>query len=194
MTNTSASGGYLVPSSPGPAWDDQLDDVLQAMIVGITGLPGSVVRPRWQPNQPKQPEPSVDWCAVGVTHVENDTFAARIHSGAGDGSDTLQRHATLTVMASFYGPHRMGFAGLLSDGLLIPQNLEAIVTAGLLIRQASDVVSAGDLFNQNWIARADVLMTFRRQINRTYPVLNVVSGVGTIHPASAASQNFDTEN
>ncbi|MFG1399835.1 phage neck terminator protein [Roseixanthobacter pseudopolyaromaticivorans] len=194
MTNTSATGGYLTPSSSPTVWDDQLDDVLQSMIVGITGLPGQVVRPRWQPNPPKQPEPNTDWCAVGVTHIENDALAAHTHNSAGDGSDTLRRHATLTVMASFYGPHRMGFASQLSDGLLVPQNLEAAVTAGLLLLQASDVVSAADLFNQNWIARADVLMMFRRQIVRTYPVLNILSGVGTIHPASATSQNFDTEN
>jgi hypothetical protein len=194
VTNTSATGGYLVPSSSDPAWDDNLDDILQAMIVGITGLPGSTVRPRWQTNQPKQPEPNVDWCAVGVTHVESDTFASIVHTSSGDGSDTLRRHSTVTVMASFYGPNRRGFASRLSDGLLVPQNQEAIAIAGLMLRQASDVVSAADLFNQNWISRADVLMTFRRQINRTYPVLNILSGVGTIHSASAASQNFDTEN
>lgn len=191
--NTSATGGYLVPSSPAPATDDGLDDLLQEMVVGITALTPSLVRPRWQPKPPKQPEPNVDWAAIGVTHIETDTYAIVQHDSTGDGSDKLTRFQSVTVMATFYGPNRRGYAQKLCDGLQIPQNREQIVRAGLNLVAASDIISTADFFNTNLIPRADVLMTFRRQINRTYPVLNVLSAHGDVH-SEGAQQPFDTEN
>ncbi|MFT2520511.1 hypothetical protein ACMWQB_30330, partial [Escherichia coli] len=64
--NTSATGGYLVPAVASPPLDDDdLDNLLHDMIAGISGLPRAMVRPRWQPTVPKQPEPGVNWCAFG---------------------------------------------------------------------------------------------------------------------------------
>lgn len=193
MANTSATGGYLIPSSPEPATDDGLDDLLQEMIVGITELSAPLVRPRWQPNPPKQPAVTVDWAAVGVTNVETDTYGHIQHNPAGEGADTLLRFQTITVMASFYGPNRRGYAQKLADGLLIPQNREQLVRAGLNLVTASGITSAADLFNVNWIPRADILLMFGRQITRTYPVLNLISAHGSIY-SGPTPQDFDTEN
>ncbi|WP_217284496.1 phage neck terminator protein [Pseudomonas nitroreducens] len=83
MANTSASGGYLTPAgAPTPA-DEALEDILQPMVVGITGLPGKMVRPRWQPGNPKQPEPNVNWCAIGVMHTKQDANPAIEHDAPG---------------------------------------------------------------------------------------------------------------
>src|SRR4051812_9766277 len=56
-TNDSSTGGYLSPVVASSALQDAaLDALLQQMVAGITGLPGNMVRPRWQPVTPKQPE------------------------------------------------------------------------------------------------------------------------------------------
>ena len=49
--NTSASGGYLSPTSSPPADDDALSSILHDLVVGVTGLAPTLVFPRWQPQQ-----------------------------------------------------------------------------------------------------------------------------------------------
>lgn len=194
MTNTSATGGYLVPSSTAPDYDAALDRIVQQMVVGITGLPGTMVRPRWQPNPPKQPEPSVDWCAIGVQSVIPDDGPAIVHDGSGDGSDTSSRHETMEYVASFYGPHGLGNATLLRDGIAIPQNVEAIEAAGLRFVETSSITPAPALYNEQWIRKYDIRLTLRRQVSRTYPVRNLLSAVGTIHGEAIPDQPFEVES
>jgi hypothetical protein len=177
----SSTGGYLSPAvvSP-PLEDDALTAIFQQMIVGITGLPGSMVRPRWQPNPPKQPEATVNWCALGVSVQTPDDGPAIVHSGAGDGADTYIRHEQIDVLASFYGPNAKGYAQLLTDGLSIPQNLEQLKASDLNSVDTSEIRAAPDLINEQWVRRYDMQLTFRRKITRTYGVLNILSAEGTV--------------
>ena len=181
MANTSATGGYLAPGgTPLPA-DIALEDILQPMVAGITGLAGQYVRPRWQPGNPRQPEPDTDWCAIGVTATRRDDGPAIIHDGTGDGSDAYIRHEDIDVLATFYGPNCQRNAATLQDGLQIPQNLEALFIQGFSFVEARDARRAPEFFNQQWINRFDVTIRFRRRIDRTYAVLNILSADPAIH-------------
>jgi len=135
MSNDSSTGGYLVPSSPPPLEDSALDAILQGVVVGITGLPGTMVSPRWQPVVRKQPEAVVDWCAIGVVSETPEFSAYTRHwpgepsdpdDRAGQGYDEQIRHETLEVMASFYGPNSRGNANMFRAGLAVAQNREAL--------------------------------------------------------------------
>lgn len=181
MPNTSATGGYLSPAaSARPLEDDALAAALQAMVVGITGLPGNMVRPRWQPVVPKQPEVGTDWCAIGVTTDDSTDYPAVIHDGTGDGDDQLQRWDEFTVLASFYGPNAMGFADLLRDGLYIAQNREQMQADDMDLIEVGTRTTAPDLLNQQWIRRYDLPIRIRRKSVRTYPVLNILSADSTV--------------
>jgi hypothetical protein len=179
--NDSSTGGYLSPavSSP-PLEDDALTAIFQQMIVGITALPGNMVRPRWQPNPPKQPEPTVNWCALGIAVQTLDDGPAIIHNGTGNGSDTYIRHEQIDVLASFYGPNAMQNAQLLSDGLAIPQNLEQLKAQDMNSVDTGKIRAVPDLINEQWIRRYDIELTFRRKITRTYAVLNILTAQGTV--------------
>ncbi len=74
MSNDSASGGYLLPQDGTPTLepDDPFDTLIQSIVVGVTGMPGDLVRPRWQPVPLAEPEPGTDWCAIGVTGEDPD--------------------------------------------------------------------------------------------------------------------------
>jgi len=175
MANTSATGGYLAPTAPVPAEDDALDDLLQELVAGVTGLPGSMVRPRWQATVPKQPEPSENWGAIGISRQANDAGPAIQHDGEGDGSDDYIRHQEIDLLCSFYGPAAKGYAQLLADGMSIPQNGEKLALNGMKFVRASDIQAAPALINQQWNRRYDLTLTLRRKIIRTYPVLNLLS-------------------
>lgn len=175
MANTSASGGYLTPAgTPTPA-DEALEDILQPMVVGITGLSGKMVRPRWQPGSPKQPEPNTNWCAIGVMHTKQDANPAIEHDGTGDGADQYQRHQDVILLATFYGPNAQAYGQLLSDGMYVPQNGEVLRTLNMAFVEAGELIAAPDLINQQWVRRYDLRIRLRRKIERTYPVLNILS-------------------
>lgn len=196
MSNTSASGGYLLPSSSPPPADAAMDDVLTALVSGITGLLPSLVRPRWQATPPKRPERTTDWCAVGVTRSTPDANAYTQHHPDGNGYDETQRHETLEVTASFYGPGAYGNAGLLRDGLAVAQNREALFLAGFGFVESLPAVNAPDYLNETWISRVDQPIILRHQIGRTYPVQNLLSAVGEIvsDVGERRSEPFDTAN
>lgn len=175
MANTSATGGYLAPTAPVPPDDDDLDNLLQELVAGVTGLPGEMVRPRWQPTVPTQPEPTESWCAMGVSVQTNDSGPAIQHDPAGDGSDTYTRHQQIDLMCSFYGPSAKGYAQRLADSMSIPQNSEQLALNGMKFVRASDIQPVPVLINQQWNRRYDLTLMLRRKIIRTYPVLNLLS-------------------
>lgn len=186
MTDSS-TGGYLSPAVASlPLEDDALTAIFQQMIVGITGLPGNMVRPRWQPNPPKQPEPTVNWCALGIAVQTLDDGPAIVHNGAGNGSDTYIRHEQIDVLASFYGPNGMQNAQLLSDGLAIPQNLEQLKAQDMSSVDTGQIRAVPDLINEQWVRRYDIELTFRRKITRSYNVLNILTAQGTVQTNTVA--------
>jgi hypothetical protein len=181
MPNDSSTGGFIPPaSSPAPLVDAALDALLQQLVVGITGLPGNMVRPRWQPIVPQQPDPSTNWCAIGVIDIDADDFPAETHISAGNGSDAQSDHETLTVMASFYGPNGMGNAKMLRSGLYVLQNLDTLAANGMALREAKRIVTAPDFLNQQWIRRYDLTVILRRNSVYSYPILNLLSGPFTV--------------
>lgn len=75
-TNTSATGGYLLPAKQFPLPGNlSFRQFLQQIFVGVSGLPGNLVFPRWQIAPPKQPDISTNWLAIGITEVKPDANA-----------------------------------------------------------------------------------------------------------------------
>lgn len=176
-TNTSATGGYLFPTGAGsfPPEDIDLDLIFQAAIVGTTQLDGSLVRPRWQPVPPKQPDVTVSWCAFGVTVRTVQDGPSIEHHADNNGYNTLTRHEDIVLIATFYGPQAQKNAMLLRDGLYVPQNIEALKLDGISFIDCGTLRSVPELFNQQWIKRYDIDCTFRRAVTRSYPVLNIAA-------------------
>ena len=178
--NTSATGGFIVDRSPAPLTGEQITRAMQKQIIALTGLPGSLVRPRWQPMPPSQPQADVTWASVGVTQVETDDYPAIVHDGSGTfpgalapGVDRMTRNATLTVLATFYGPAAEGMASAYRDALYVPQNWELMSPFGLKLREVRDLARAPEFVAQQWIDRFDVQVTMRQQTTRLYPIYNL---------------------
>lgn len=193
MGNSSETGGYLPPDfAAGLPEDTSLEDVFQLVLVALTGLPGQLVRPAWQPVLPKQPEPDITWCAFGVTVAAGDANPAMLHLPAdhqGAGADLLLRHELLTLFCSFYGPAAQKMASMLRDSLAVSQNnatLQAACSIGL--RQTGQITAVPELVNQQWLRRYDLPVIFSRQISRRYPISTLLSSppVG-LHLAGSGS-------
>lgn len=178
--NTSATGGYVVDQPPKPATTEDFERALQQMASILTGLPGNLVRPRWQPVPPTQPPADVTWMAIGINMIETDDYPYIKHLGnvtlpgaKGPGADLMQRHGTVTALATFYGPEADTVAGQFRDALYIPQNYEPIVGIRMKLRTVHDLARVPELINQQWINRVDMRAEFRVQMDRLYPILNL---------------------
>ena len=190
MTNSSASGGYLAPTSAAPPFDDPFDQFLHDVIVGITGLAGNLVMPRWQPVIPRHPEVTVNWCAVGVLSVEDVGTKSQVtHNPAGtivaanDGSDIVRPVERVISLVSMYGPAAWGNIGLLRDGLRVEQNRAALRAAGVGLESTGPRRVASDIAPQLVARRrVDMELVMVRLVSRTYPVYNLLSAQSLIHP------------
>lgn len=184
MSNTSASAGYLIPSGV-PAEDDALVDIITAAIVGITGLDGTLVRPKWQTKSPQQPTISVNWCAVGITQDDaepGDPYIEHDPNGAaGLGQDTLSRTEKFRALVSFYGPNAGGYAKLLRDGLGVPQNLETLQQNAINFISAGTIQTVPESINLEWCMRKDLQVTFARRKTLTYAVETIASANIELH-------------
>jgi hypothetical protein len=183
VVNDSSTGGYIppvAPPGPVPLEDQALQDFLQAIVVGITGMDGRTVRPRWQLEPPNLPDVGNDWAAVGILSHRPDTYAYVLHDGAGEGIDELQRHEYLDILASFYGPNCESNAAILNDGFQIEQNRTVLRQNGMGLTRVGDQRTVPSLVKDRWLYRVDLPITIKRQIRRQYNILNLLSANGRV--------------
>lgn len=188
MPNDSASGGYIVDGPPTPATVEDYQAALQQAVTALSGLPGNLVRPRWQPMPPVQPPVDVTWIAIGVTMVEADEYPYLRHVGSvilpgasAPGYTVMQRNLTITVVATFYGPQADPVAAQVRDAFYINQNYEGLILVGLKLRTIHDLQRVPEMINQQYVDRADLRMEFRALIERTYPIRDLDGADVTIN-------------
>jgi hypothetical protein len=191
MSNTSATGGYLVPTLPTYPGGLTLTQYIQQVIVGMTGFAGTLVRPKWQKAPPKVlPNPEDKWCSFGLTTVNPDANAYVKTADNGE-SSTLQRHVELVLSVSFYGDDCVAYANLFRDGFQLAQNREALRAANMGFKEASESLYVPELHGQAWFPRCDITVVLRAQVDRTYAVLSMESASGTIEALKDNNQIED---
>lgn len=174
--NTSATGGYIQPAvAPAPLEDKALEDFLQEVFVGISGLTTDKIRPNWQPEPPNQPDFGTDWIAFGITRQAADAYAAVIHDVNGLGTDELQRHETVEVIISSYGDNATKNLAVLRDGLQVEQNRAVLESVAIGMIETGEILAMPALVKNRWTRRFQMMFTFRRQIRRSYPVLTILT-------------------
>lgn len=176
----SSPQAYIQPSSTVPIPNNlSLTQFIQTVLVGVSGLSGPMVRPKWQPEPPKQPDINVDWMAMGISVASPD---ANSYVGVDDtGATGTQRHETLEITCDIYGPNGLEIGGLVRDGFQIPNNLSALRYANMGFVEVSPMRQIPDLINERFINRVAMSVFLRREIQRTYPILTILSASGTIH-------------
>lgn len=179
MANTSATGGYLVPTSSQPLPGGlTLTQFIQSVLVGLTELAGDLIRPNWQEAPPKEPGLTVNWIAFGINIYNPDIYA---YQGLDEqDNDIFARQEGIDVECSFYGPLADDYASKVRDGLQIAQNREALRAANMSFTETTPARPMPDLINERFRRRVMMNIIFRRQIIKTFPVLPVVGAMGTI--------------
>lgn len=192
--NNSSTGGPLYPNPVVPVLESSpvglsLVDFIQRVLVGISGFDGTLVRPDWQPEQPKEPDISINWLAFGIRSVAPDANAYEGFESDGV-TPYLQRNELLQVSLSVYGPQAYENMGLIRDSFQLTQNLASLKKANMGFAYDDVAQHVPDLVGQRWFNRYLQNIFLRRQIVRTYPILDFISASGVIHTSTAQDQNF----
>lgn len=170
----STQAGYLAPLSI-DNWqnDGDLDAIIQAWIRDLTGLPGDVVRPRWQPTPPPQPPQDVNWLSLGCLNqaLSDYHYIEQID----DNTAVLHRHETMEYLLTFYGPNASGLAIGLRDRAMVTQNRDFLNQHGIAIMHIGNANNTPLLANEMYRGRCDLPIHFRRQINTTFPIRSLLS-------------------
>lgn len=204
----SSTGGYLLPSTVAPLDDEMLQRKINHVICGVTGIPGELVRPRWMPEPVGLPTIATNWIAFGETSRLNERgtpfmkHVGRAYDVDGEeipyeGHDVLTRHEIIVYLASCYGPACYSTAALLRDGIFVLQNWEELQAYGVILTEVGNIVPMPELVNNRWYQRCDIELRVAREIERVYPILNILRADGPIHAAGSdrdIQQTWDTEN
>ena len=156
------------------------EDFLQQWVAAVAYLDGTLVRPRWQVEEPNLPDRHIDWATLGIVETRPiGPYAAVIrHPNGGpdhQGLDEIRRHEEFDLLVSFYGPHASHYAANLHNGLSIWQNYAMLRLAGMAFVEVGPSTSVPELIRMQWTNRVDKALTLRRYIRRFYPVLNLLS-------------------
>lgn len=178
-----------------------LTQFIQTVLVGISGFSGTLVRPKWQAEPPKNP-PSIDtnWLAFGIDiATPNDNSFVWTADGDTVGTSIQsQRHEALEVGLSIYGPDALENYGILRDGFQIPQNLQALTSAKMGFVEILPARKIPDLVNGRYYNRVETSIMLRRAVVRTYAVPSLLSAEGIIYAPIAGDTDhtiaWDTEN
>jgi hypothetical protein len=162
----SSTGGYLVGTET--ALD--INYFFHDLIMNLTALNKTLIRPRWQPNPPTMPASGTDWIAFGVQELEGDNSAYIQKKTVGA---DLIRHEFYAVLCSCYGVNGRDNARKLRDGLEIGQNREVMYTNNIGFITAGNIIHAPELINDVWYDRFDVELRFAREVKKAYNILDI---------------------
>lgn len=195
LPNTTATGGYISPAPKTPPLSPQfpqlsLVDFLQSVIVGVSQLQGSMVRPNWQPNPPKRPNIDDTWVAIGIEGIEAD-FNAYQGFAADNETPIVQRHENFGLVCNFYGPNSYDLYGIVRDSLQLTQNLAQLNLAKVPFKYDTTAQHVPELIDEEWFDRWRAVFYFMRQVNRTYPLLTFASVSGTIYANTPGNETVE---
>ncbi len=168
MSNTSATGGYLTPSTT-PLTRVEFENLLYGFVVGVCSLDNTMVRPRWQEVPAPAPARSVTWCSIGVLSSEAVGTTWETHDTDAS-TTTVYEQTTIKVQASFYGPEAGDTARTFVAGAQVEQNRSALRAKGVALQSFESPRRVPELVNSGWIQRYDVDLTLNYIESRTYAI------------------------
>lgn len=181
MPNTSATGGYLLVTSPAVLNDDAFVDFMHDVVTGVTGLANNLVRPSFQKNPPSRPNSNVNWVGFRIDNQTPEAGNSYVIEAFGGAGATQQRHETFELACTFYGPNCRAYAQAMRDNLEIAQNREILFLAKMAYVDCGSIRQNAEMVHEEWYNRADVTFRFRRQLDMDYAILSFARATGTIN-------------
>ncbi|MCO7512711.1 hypothetical protein NJH77_26060 [Serratia fonticola] len=173
LSNDSTQAGWLTPTVDNTDYDEALERNLSRWISAVSGLPGKMMFPRWQPQEKTRtlPDANANWCAYGVLSVTADYNPA--FTNTTDTGTELWRHETLECLISFYGPAGQRSSLQFRDGITLNQNNDELTKLHLSLGDYGRIMAVPEFLSEQWIRRYDITVRLRRKIIREYGIKSI---------------------
>lgn len=185
MANTSATGGYLVETETALNVERFFHDV----IMNLTGIDKTLVRPRWQPDEPTMPASGTDWVGFGVSDLDAPE-SGYIEENVAGTSATMKRQERYAVLCSFYGANARTNLRKMRDGLQVGQNREVLFANNFGYIGCSSATHAPELINDVWFDRYDITFEFVREASKAYNIQSITHA--SVYPIMDGEINTKT--
>lgn len=173
----STAAGFLAPGPP-PNYDAELEDIFQAFAVGVTGLQGNLVRPKWQITVGNAPQQNQNWMSYGLALYARQWDAYVGHDPSG--TSTVAGSEEWQCTFSCFGPNAQLYASILRDGMSIGQNRDIFEAVKMKFISFAEPVQLPVLLKDTWNRRVDLTGIFHRWVERTYAVRTLASASGSL--------------
>lgn len=165
-----------------------LENWLQHYVAAVTEIEASLVRPRWQREPPNIPDFDTPcWLSVGVTRKKpigqwsyTGHRAAPQTNEPATGRDDMVRWEDCELLCTFYGPQCEVYSENFYSGCMVWQNRSVLRLVGLVLVEVGEQIRMPELIKNQWLDRVDRTVFFRRVVQRSYPVMSLISARGVI--------------
>lgn len=195
----SSTGGFLTPQSSSELlFGEKLNQIIHDWIMGLTGLNGKVIMPRWQIVPPNLPNSfTTDWMTFGVTRKIRDGYSYISHqvdssTGLIVESDQSTRWQSIFVLCSIYGPNQEFTEASISQGLYIQQNNEYLFQYYIRPIGTNETIIVPELIKNDWVTRWDLEIELSMQVTFNYSVNSILSALGTLNTDTGLIEQITT--
>lgn len=165
---------------------EQVEQVIHDLILGLTDIPGDLIRPVWQEEQPQQPTILTNWCAFGFTEFRNQWLPIKDYSSG----TQMTMMEFFTCALWMYGPQAVNNCALIRDSLFISRNREALLAVGTKFIDTSAIRRIPELINTKMYERAYMEIELVRGVYRNYNIQEITGGSVALQTATS-TRSFD---
>ena len=181
MASDSSVAGYLPFTTDNGLYDDALEDFYHDVLVGLTGLPNNLVRPKFIQEPSQQPGFEVNWMTFSLLQTSADSQHYEGHAPDDEGTTTIERDRIITARHTFYGPNMTQYAERLRTMLSLSQNRDQLIGAGFGWISTGDLIPLPALIKERWVHKCEILVRYRFRAATLFRVLNLLSAQATIN-------------
>lgn len=182
--NSSATGGALLPTVVAGSFGTAFNKLMHDWLLGLTGLTGNYIMPRWQLIPPNIPNSeTTDWMTFGITRKKRLGTDYRVHFSNSSfplGGNQSTRWEKFWLLCSMYGPNQDLTETKISQGIFEPQNSESLLANYIRPISTNETVIVPELIKSVWITHWDLEIEFIRAVVLDYNINDLTSATGQL--------------
>lgn len=194
MANSSMSGGYLTEVKA-PIEGKELQRFIQQFLMGVSGLPGSLVRPAYQQEPAAWPDVDTDWLAFWEKDRTTTGYVTEIiaQEVIKPHKHKTVSHVEMSIQLAAYGPMAASIISRIRDGIQLSQNRDVLHTKGFAVVNLQSLGFIGDQTPDNeYLNRWDGVLTLRREEVREFDISTFLGADGIIAANRAETTLHDS--
>lgn len=183
----------MEPIGPQNLEDDDLENVVQAYFVSLTGLDPTLVRPSWQQDPPAMPDRNVNWLAFHRGLARRTVDPVVRHTSVDDpeaGQSSVSRQEEQEWEFVCYGPN----AGRCYNRISLTAGVDFHIGNNTLrLVRVGNPQPMFEKKHDQWINRVGSQVVLRRTVSSAYTVPDVITAGVILYTEELPPESIDVD-